>query len=548
MRRFVTCLCSLLVLSLAPAALAEHPASASDGRKATLLDGLGRVSHPVSTRNEEAQKFFDQGLALIFAFNHNEAILSFKRAAELDPNLAMAHWGVALALGPNYNVDSDSEAGKAAHDAMKMAKKLADEAPEHEQAYIRALSKRYSSDPQADKKKLAVAYKEAMDELAKRYPDDLDAAALYAESMMNLRPWELWNRDATPAENTLEIIQVLEGVLKRNPEHTGANHYYIHAVEASPNPEKGLPSAHRLGGLAPQAGHLVHMPAHIFIRVGDYDRAVQVNVRAADVDKEYIDKFKIGGVYAMMYYSHNIHFQAVGNAIQGRFDDAKKAAERLAAHVSPHVKDMPMLEGFLPTPTFVLLRFHRWDDILKLSAPDPKLPVASAIHHFARGMAFAATGKAEEAQKEREEFRRLRDAIPADAMYGMRNKVREVLAVPDGILDGNIAWGAKDAKAIASLQAAAEAEDKLNYMEPKDWWIPARETLGRVLLATGNAAEAEKVFRADLERNPRSGRSLLGLRESLKAQGKDFAAKLVDQEFQAAWKNADGKPLTLDDL
>ncbi|MFL5341902.1 MAG: hypothetical protein ACJ8F7_17285 [Gemmataceae bacterium] len=543
---FALSLSASLAVSLA--VFADHPPN-TDPRKAVAMDGLGPIRHPVSTKNAEAQKFFDQGLAFVYAFNHDEAVRSFRLAAELDPDLAMAHWGIGLALGPNYNVDADSEAGKAAYAASRRARALAENAPEQEQAYIQALTKRYSTDSKADKKKLGRDYADAMKELVKRFPDDLDAATLYAESLMNLQPWELWTADGKPAEDTPEILATLESVLRRNPDHTGANHYYVHAVEASPYPERGLPSANRLGALAPQAGHLVHMPSHIYLRIGDYAMAAAINAQAEAVDRAYIERFKVGGIYALMYFSHNMHFQAVAHANQGRYADAKAAADRLAAHVGPFVKDVPMLEGFLPTPTLVLARFHRWDEILALPEPDAKLAIHSALGHFARGLAFAATGKIEDAGKERDAFRKLRDGLPAEAMYGMRNRAADVLAVASGMLDAQIALLGKDqAGAIKLLRDAAQAEDALKYMEPKDWYIPVRETLGRLLLAGGDAAAGEQVFREDLGRNPRSGRSLLGLRESLKKQGKDYAAKQVDALFDAAWKNAEPKALTLDDL
>ena len=275
-----------------------------------LMAGMGAVHHPVSTTDAEAQRFFDQGLAFIYGFNHDEALRSFKRAAELDPQLAMAHWGVALALGSNYNLQADARQQRAAYEAIQKARALAAKASEHERAYIEALSRRYANDPQPDPQKLAVDYKNAMSDLVGRYPDDADAATLYAESMMNLRPWKLWTADGKPAEGTEEIIRVLEGVLRRNPDHTGANHYYIHAVEASPAPERALPSAARLERLAPAAGHLVHMPSHIYIRTGDYEAAAKSHADAILADRTYIEKSGAQGVYPMMYYNHNIHFLA----------------------------------------------------------------------------------------------------------------------------------------------------------------------------------------------------------------------------------------------
>jgi hypothetical protein len=532
---------------LATAGFADHPMPAN-GRPAVLMTGLGDVHHSVSTRNPEAQRFFDQGLALIFAFNHYEAAKSFRRAAELDPHLAMAYWGVGLASGPNINADVNPEQEKMAFEAAQKALKLANDAPEPERAYITALTKRYSDDPKADLKKLAFAYKEAMGDVVRQWPDDLDAATLYAESAMDLRPWQFWSSDGKPAEGTEELVAVLESVLRRNPDHVGANHYYIHAVEASRQPERALASAERLKTLTPAAGHLVHMPSHIYIRTGDYAEAARCNERAVAVDRAYIRARAPTGIYPMMYFSHNMHFLAVAHAMQGRYGDALKSAQQLTAHVGPHLKDMAMLEGFMPTPILVQARFRRWDEIMKLPAPESKQAITTAMWHFARGMAQAAAGNAADAEKERESLVAARKSLPADAMFSPRNRADAVFPMPEGLLAAKIALAKGDKeKAVELLRAAVQAEDEINYMEPSDWYLPVRETLGGLLLANGDAVEAEKVFRADLAKNARSGRSLFGLRESLRRQGKNYAADMIDAEYQAAWKNADTK-LRIEDL
>src|SRR5215204_2238052 len=345
-------------------------APAKEMAPATLEMGLGDINHPVSTSNPEAQKFFNQGLAYIFAFNHEEAIRSFKQAAQLDPQLGMAYWGVALAMGSNYNVPADGPALLEAYNNLQKAIALAPKASEQDRAYINALSKRYSSDIQVDRHKLEVDYKNAMGELVKTYPDDLDAATLYAESMMNLRPWQLWSLDGKPAEGTLDILAVLEGVMKRNPNHTGANHYYIHAIEASPNPERGMASAGRLMGLAPNAGHLVHMPSHIYLRTGDHDVAVKSNDLAIVADRRYLEKSGAQGVYPLMYYNHNIHMLAASHAGAGSFAGAIKAAKDLEANVKPNVKAMPMLEMFMPYHLITLVRFQKWDEVMAYPQPD----------------------------------------------------------------------------------------------------------------------------------------------------------------------------------
>lgn len=542
---------SLLLLST-PAA-AQHAEHATDAKPAALMDGYGDWHHPVSTRNPEAQRFFDQGLKLVYAFNHEEAVRSFQRAAELDPDCAMAYWGVALALGPNINADVDPEREKLAYAAIQKAQSLSAKASEPERAYIDAMAKRYSNDPKADLKKLNVDYKNAMAELLKRYPDDLDAATFYAESLMLLRPWQYWSAAGLPAEGTLEMVAVLEAVLKRNPDHIGANHYYIHAVEASPHPEWALPSAQRLKVLTPAAGHLVHMPAHIDIRTGNYEAAARANVYAAQADRDYFKTAGTESMYAMMYYSHNLHFLTMANCMQGRFTDSQRAAGQLEAHVKQYLNGpmaemmLPMLDSMLPTPTLVLIRFRKWDEILASPEPDKKLLVTGAMWHFARGLAYAANGKIAEAENEQSRFAAAVKTIPANAPYGL-NTTASVFKVAEPLLAGKIALTKGDKKAALEwLKRAVEAEDALRYDEPADWQLPVRESLGGALLLSGEYGEAEQIFRADLEKNPRSGRSLFGLVECLKAQGKQAAAAFVQNEFDAAWKNAEVK-LRVQDL
>lgn len=538
----------LIALLLTPvAAFGQHQHPAGEMKPVALESGLGDVHHPVSTTNAEAQRFFDQGLAFIYAFNHDEAVRSFKRAAELDPQLAMAHWGVALALGSNYNLQADAEQQRIAYETVQKALSLAGRASEHERAYIEALAKRYSADAQADRQKLALDYRSAMSEVVKRFPDDPDAATLYAESMMNLRPWKLWTADGKPAEGTEEIVSVLEGVLRRSPNHTGANHYYIHAVEASRNPERALPSAARLERLAPAAGHLVHMPSHIYIRTGDYVAAAQSNADAIVADRTYLEKTGARGVYPAMYYNHNIHFLASAHGINGRYADAIKAARELEANVKPHLKAMPMLEMFMPYTSVTLVRFRRWDEILKQPAPAPELKLTTAIWHFARGMAYTGTGQISKAEAELKALQDLAKTVPVDAPLG-NSTARGVLQVAEHMLAGKLALARGDKQAaIESLRKGVEAEDALGYNEPADWDIPVRESLGGALLVTGDNAEAEKVFRAEIAKHPRNGRALFGLVESLKRQGKNSSAALVQREFDKAWEKADTK-LRVEDL
>lgn len=519
-----------------------------EAKPVMLEEGLGNISHSVSTKNAEAQKFFDQGLAYLYAFNHEEAIRSFKRAAELDPNLAMAYWGTALASGSNYNVTADANQLKEAYAALQKAIGLAPKATEFERDYIAALSKRYSADAtQSDRAKLGHDYKDAMRELVKKYPDDPDAATLYAESMMNLRPWQLWSQDGKPAEGTLEIIAVLEGVLRRNPNHTGANHYYIHAVEASPNPERGLASAARLGWLAPNAGHLVHMPSHIYIRTGDYTEAAKANADAIQADRNYMQKTGAQGLYTMMYYNHNIHFLSAVSAMGGNYAESIKRARELELNVRPNLEMMPMLEMFSPYPIVTLVRFQKWEEVLKYPLPAAEMRITGGFLNFARGMAFANSEKPDEAKKELAALREKIKAISADTVFG-NGTAHGVLRVAEDLLSGEIALALGDNKAaIEALRKAAAAEDIVNYNEPPDWDIPVREWLGRALLADGQFAEAEKVYRDEIAKHSRNGRALFGLVEALKKQGKTASAQMVQREFEKSWEKADTR-LAVEDL
>ena len=382
--------------------LAYVPSLFAQSKSPALTSRLGQHHHTISTKNPEAQHFFDQGLTLVFAFNHEEAARSFRRASELDPQSAMAFWGIALALGPCINLDVDPPHEKAAYDAVQKALLLAPGATQKERDYIHALATRYSSDPKVDLRKLDAEYADAMRELSKRYPDDLDAATLYAESLMDLHPWKLWSLDGRPTEGTEEILAVLESVLRRDPNHIGANHYYVHTTEASLHPEWALASARRLETLAPAAGHLVHMPAHTYMRVGDYAAAAHSNAAGADADRVYLrESGTTGSMYDMMYYCHNLHFLAASYSMEGDFAHAKQAADELAAHVAPMLHDMPIAEVYVPTPMFVLVRFHRWDEVLTLPAPNPRLAMTTAYWHFARGVALAAKNQIAMAEAER---------------------------------------------------------------------------------------------------------------------------------------------------
>ena len=515
----------------------------------TLMSGLGDLHHPVSTKNAEAQQFFDQGLRLIYAFNHDEAARSFQKASELDPKLAMAYWGIAEAVGPNYNDPASEGRFKQAHEAIQKAVDLSSGAGDSERAYIAAMAKRFPADPKADLRKAAEDYRDAMREVVKNFPDDLDAATLFAEAGMNLHPWGLWHPDGTPEAGTEEIVATLESVIKRDPNHLGAIHYYIHTVEASNSPERALAGATRLAALAPAAGHIVHMPAHIYIRTGDYAAAVKTNQEAAKADRAYINSSGVQGIYPMMYYSHNLHFIAMCSAMTGDYAEAKKAGDMLAEHVGPAVKDMPPLEGFMTIPMAVAVRFHKWDDILAMKAPDPDMKTAVGFWHFARGMALAGKGKTAEAEAEYKIVADAEKATPPDVVFTMpiNNKTKDILKIAENVLGAQVALGKKDnAAAVGMLREAVAVQDGLKYDEPPDWFFPVRESLGGVLLLSGDAKGAEQVFREDLAKNPRNPRSLFGLHRALKAQDRNSDAWFVEREFRNAWQGRD--ELTVEDL
>src|SRR5712691_4491315 len=538
-----------VMLSCFGVAAQDHASHAST-KPVTMMTGLGDLHHPVSTKNAQAQEFFDQGLRLIYAFNHAEAARSFQKAAELDPKLAIAYWGIAEAVGPNYNDPASEDRFRQAHEAIQKAVDLSGNASDAERGYILALAKRFLADPKSDRRKAAEDYRDAMREVVKNNPDDLDAATLFAESGMDLHPWGLWHRDGTPEAGTEEIVATLESVIKRDPNHLGAVHYYIHTVEASNSPERALAGANRLASLAPAAGHIVHMPAHIYIRTGDYAEATKTNEEAAAIDREYIQSSGAEGIYPMMYYSHNLHFIAMCSAMTGDYAESHKAAEMLATHVAPGVKDMPLLEGFMTIPMAVDVRFHKWNEILKMPAPDATMKTATVFWHFGRGLALAGTGRVPEAEAEYKIVSDAEAATPPDVIFQMpiNNKAKDIMKIAKDVLGAKIAVAKKDnGGAIAMLREAVAIQDTLKYGEPPDWFYPVRESLGATLLVNGDAAGAEKVFRDDLDRNLRNPRSLWGLHQALLEQKRGYDAGFVQKQFNSSSKGTSGA-LKLDDL
>lgn len=539
----------LLSIFVAPAA-AQHQHDPASGAAREPFPDIGNYHHPITTKSRDAQSYFNQGLTLLYGFNHDEAARYFRRAAELDSDAAMFYWGWALAIGPNYNDTAvDDHRAKATLDAVRNAIERAPRASAREQDYIRALAKRYPSEKgNSDWKQFHLDYSDAMREVVKKYPDDLDAATLFAESLMMLRPWQLWSLDGKPAPGTEELVAVLESVLRRNPNHPGANHFYIHAVEASPNLERAIPSAMRLMTLVPGAGHLVHMPGHIFLQTGDYELAAKANIDAAAADEAFVRRTQASGVYPLMYWTHNIHFIAYARAQQGRYDEAKKAALQMVQNVGDADLQMQMLEGFHLYPLMMDLRFQRWNVILSTPQPRSERKLQRAFWRYARAMALAEQGKLDEAVAEREQFETLRRAMPAETMYLLNNKGSDILALSAATLDAKLAWAKGErAQAIEAWRRALELENRLQYDEPPAWFYPVSQSLAAALLLQGQAAEAESVFREISAKRPRDGRLLFGLWQSVKAQGRERDAELIEQQLRTAWTGAT-QELRLEDL
>lgn len=522
MRAFVLCL-----LPLAAAMAQEH--GPSHENPVVLYKGLGVWHHSIRTAASDAQKFFDQGLALMYGFNRYEALRSFRKAAALDPGAAMAWWGISMAQGPYINMDGDAELNMKASCEAAVAGLALKDAPERERAYLEAAAKRcpeYRPKP----------YIDAMRAIAERWPDDLDAQTLYAESLLVPPRWHWYSADGSPAPGVREAEHVLEGVLRRWPDHPGANHLYIHAVESSPVPERGIASAQRLMGIMPSAGHMVHMPGHIWLVLGDYEMAAAVNERAAVVDRDYLEESRTNSGYAA-YYVHNLHFIAYARSMQGRKAEGLRATDELAAAIAPMLEMMPeMADAFNATCIFNRVRFRDWEGILKLPRPEEALRMSNAAWRYARALAFAARGDRTAAGAEQSAFEAIRPAVPAAAPWGV-NKAKDVLEIASIALSASLAPSPADS--LPYWKRAVAMQDSLAYDEPPDWYYPVRESLGAALLRAGSARDAESVFREGVRRSPRNGRMLFGLMQSLRAQNKTEDAGWVEREFHAAWSRAD---------
>jgi tetratricopeptide (TPR) repeat protein len=550
---FLAVVSTLLFVALTNSVGAEPTASPTpsasdlqasiDSSREPIFDGLGSLHHSVTTKTNStlAQRFFDQGLTFVYAFNHDEAAGSFEQAAHLDPDIAMAYWGIALSLGPNINLPEDTDRGKMAYAAISKAKSLEGNVSAAERQYIDALAQRYAPDG-AMNDSLQLAYANAMREVARQNPDDPDAGALFAESMMDLHPWALWTLDGKPVDGTPEIVATLEGVMAKYPDHLGANHYYIHAVEASPDPGRALTAAQRLPKLAPAAGHIVHMPSHIYFRTGDYDASAAANEAGIKADKVYLRERNPKGIYPVMYVTHNIQFLWASYMMEGNSRGAFRTARELdKAMPLAMVRQMPMAEFMSPTRYFTEARFSDWDAILKEPAPPADLTFTTGVWHYARGLALAAKNRPDDALAEKKKVDAIIVATPADRIVGF-NTADKLLAMGSATLAGEIesAKGQHD-QAINYFKEAVAIQDALNYEEPPPWYYPVRETLGMELLAAGKTADAEQVFRDDLKQYPENGWSLNGLALCLHARNASDEAASVDARLKKAWAHADVK-------
>lgn len=544
MRRFWTVALTLQLLLL-PTPRSARGEEKGDRAKTPLFEGLGDYSRKITTTSAEAQRYFDQGLNFLFAFNHDQAIRSFEQATKFDPKAAMPYWGIAFANGPHINFPLvPPERAKAAWAALARAKANAKAGTEVEQALIDALSKRYADPQPEDRKPLDRAFADAMRDLWKKHPADAEVGAFFAESLMDLRPWDLWTLDRKAQPGTSEVVETLEAVMRLSPSHPLALHLYIHAVEASPHPEKADPAAERLRNLTPGLGHLVHMPTHIDIQRGRWQQAVESNQKAIDADRKYRKLVPEQGFYRL-YMAHNHHMLAFAAVMQGESKRSLEAVREMLAAVPKEwldVKENAMIaDGFVATPVEILKRFGKWEELLKEPEPDEKFPIARTLRHAARGVAFTALGKIDEARASRKAFRDQAAKTPKESPVG-NNTAGDLFPVAESLLEGEfLLKEGKTKEGLAALRLAVQAEDKLRYDEPPDWMSPVRHALGAVLLRHGDAVEAEKVYREDLRKWPDNGWSLFGLARSLEAQGKKKEAEEAEAKFQTIWKRADVK-------
>lgn len=514
---------------------------------APLLKGMGEHGFDISSQDEWARTYFNQAMGLTYGFNHLEAGRSFDQVITLDPNSAIAYWGKALVLGRNINAGMEASSVMPAYNAIQKAVSLKNYASELEKDLIDALATRYSTDESlSDRNELDVEYAIAMKTVADKYPGDPNVLTLYASSLMNLHPWDFWNGDGSPKSWTPEILNVLETGLAAHPEHAGLIHYYIHAVEASKNPGRAMASADVLADLVPGSGHIVHMPSHIYIRTGRYHEGVLINERAMKVDDSYITQCRQQGIYPLAYVPHNRHFLWSMATLEGNSSKAIKAAEHMANHIDEQLmrsQELSTLQHYWVTPIYAYVRFGKWDKILSVDKPDSDLLYPLGVWHYARGIAYTASGKFDQAELELNQLRELAsDEELRNITVWEINDAYHVLQIAAYALEGELRGKqGRTGDAVKALQSAVNLEEELNYNEPSDWHYPIRQSLGAVLLEAGYAKEAEAVYKADLEIFPENGWSLFGLHKSLDAQGKSNEALMVKERFDKAWKWADIK-------
>ena len=528
----------LFIVGIVSHGFGQQPAMTSASQPVRLFPGLGNHHHSIATQNPEAQKFFDQGLALAYAFNRAEAARSFRRAAELDPSAAMPWWGVSLSLGRHLNMDTDQDVDAAgAFAAIEKARALKANAPENEKAYIEALAKRCSSAANQDGARLDDEYAGAMRALASGYPDDLDAQTLFADSLLNRHRYHWYSAEGHPEEGAEEVLGLLSSIILRDPEHYGAHHLFVHELDTSPHPEYALASAEALHRLTPGAAHLVHMGGHIYLSVGDLEMAARVNEEAVASDREFFKRATPSDVYIASYYNHNLHFIVRARAEQGRYTEARRAVDLLLDKAAHGIAATPEFSDYyLPNRLFLLLRFARWDDVLAEAAPDKRMAITGALRHYARALAYAGKGERAKALEERQAFSAARAAIPEKTMF-MTNPADKILNIAALVLEARLAADANST--IPVWRRAVEAQDALIYDEPPAWYYWIRQSLGAELLRTGHPAEAEAVFREGLRRSPRNPHLLFGLWKSVEAQGKSADAGWVEREFAASWRGGD---------
>jgi tetratricopeptide (TPR) repeat protein len=524
-----------------PAALNADPKTAM-GPLSPKLKGLGDYHFPVTTSNPESQFFFDQGYKLVVGFNHSEAMRSFKEAARLDPNNAMAYWGWALTLGRNLNLPMLVNSSEQAYEAIQMAVALKDNVTQKERDYIDALATRYVSDLSLDRDPIDAAYRDAMEKLMNKYPDDLDAAVLYVASAMNTQPWDYWYADGSPKGKTEQLYDILTDVLKKDPDHAAAHHYLIHLTE-SMKPELAVESADSLAPIMPGAGHLVHMPSHIFMRVGRYQDAYDINIQAALVDEDYIMQCKAQGLYPLAYYPHNLHFLSWSSMYTGRSENAIDAAIKVKETVEGGSRENTwgLNETFRAQPIFVLARFGKWQELLELEKPFMRAQFLTGTWHYGRSLAYLHTGRMEEAEKELAKLTALREKlVKGQPGYTNFEDAGGLLSIAEALVIGEVAAKKGDyEKALYHLSRAVRMEDSLAYNEPPSWYFPTRHILGAVLMDAGQPVEAEVVYWEDLKNNPENAYSLYGLYQSLKAQNKNALAETTLARYKKMWADAD---------